>query len=54
MQIRSSGVDVQMEANMGVDLNETIDTIRQQYERAVLKNQFEAENWYKVKVRELF
>ncbi|XP_062861773.1 neurofilament medium polypeptide-like [Trichomycterus rosablanca] len=48
-QIQNSSVNVQMEANMGVDLTETIDTIRQQYERAVQKNREDTEDWYKAK-----
>lgn len=50
-QIRDSNVDVQMEAVKGEDINETIEKIRQQYEKAVQKNREETEAWYQNKVR---
>ncbi|KAK3569447.1 hypothetical protein QTP86_030083 [Hemibagrus guttatus] len=48
-QIRDSNVDVQMEAVKGEDINETIEKIRQQYEKAVQKNREETEAWYQNK-----
>lgn len=52
-QIRGTSVDVQMETAKGHDLNETIDKIRQQYEKATQKNQEETEAWYRSKVRDV-
>ncbi|MCI4378733.1 hypothetical protein PGIGA_G00219310 [Pangasianodon gigas] len=48
-QIRDASVDVQMEAAKGQDLSETIDKIRQQYEKAAQKNHEETEAWYQAK-----
>ncbi|KAF5899307.1 keratin, type I cytoskeletal 18-like, partial [Clarias magur] len=48
-QIRDSSVDVQMEAAKGDDLSETIDKIRNQYEKAAQKSREEAEAWYQGK-----
>ncbi|XP_036432962.1 keratin, type I cytoskeletal 18-like isoform X2 [Colossoma macropomum] len=48
-QIRGSSVDVQMEARRGDDLSETIDKIRQQYEKAMQKSREESEAWYQAK-----
>ena len=50
-QITGSSVDVQMEARRGDDLSETIDKIRQQYEKATQKRREETEAWYQAKVR---
>lgn len=51
-QIRDASVDVQMDTAKGHDLNETIDKIRQQYEKATQKNREETEVWYQSKVRD--
>lgn len=51
-QIGEANVDVQMEAMKGEDLSETIDKIRQQYERAVQKYREETQAWYQAKVRD--
>ncbi|MCJ8732854.1 hypothetical protein PDJAM_G00216040 [Pangasius djambal] len=48
-QIRDASVDVQMEAAKGQDLSETIDKVRQQYEKAAHKNHEETEAWYQAK-----
>ncbi|KAL7882233.1 hypothetical protein AOLI_G00090820 [Acnodon oligacanthus] len=48
-QIRGSSVDVQMEARKGDDLTETIDKIRQQYEKTMQKSREETEAWYQAK-----
>ncbi|KAL6484256.1 hypothetical protein MHYP_G00063010 [Metynnis hypsauchen] len=48
-QIRGSSVDVQMEARKGNDLTETIDKIRQQYEKTLQKSREETEAWYQAK-----
>ncbi|XP_017578374.2 protein piccolo-like [Pygocentrus nattereri] len=48
-QIRGSSVDVQMEARKGDDLSETIDKIRQQYEKTMQKSREETEAWYQAK-----
>ncbi|KAL7865238.1 hypothetical protein SRHO_G00104850 [Serrasalmus rhombeus] len=48
-QIRGSSVDVQMEARKGDDLSETINKIRQQYEKTMQKSREETEAWYQAK-----
>ncbi|XP_026126996.1 keratin, type I cytoskeletal 18 isoform X2 [Carassius auratus] len=48
-QINDSQVNVQMQTKNSADLNETIDNIRSQYERAVQKSREETEAWYKNK-----
>lgn len=53
-QIRDSSVEVHTEPAKSNDLMETIDKIRDQYEKAALKSREEAEAWFQGKVRELF
>ncbi|XP_052462645.1 neurofilament light polypeptide isoform X30 [Carassius gibelio] len=48
-QISDSQVNVQMESKNNADLNETINNIRTQYERAAQKSREETEEWYKNK-----
>uniref|UniRef100_A0A8C1PB45 Zgc:92380 n=1 Tax=Cyprinus carpio TaxID=7962 RepID=A0A8C1PB45_CYPCA len=48
-QISNSQVNVQMETKNSADLNETIDNIRTQYERAAQKSREETEAWYQNK-----
>ncbi|XP_059418494.1 keratin, type I cytoskeletal 18 [Carassius carassius] len=48
-QISDSQVNVQMESKNNADLNETINNIRAQYERAAQKSREETEEWYKNK-----
>ncbi len=49
-QISACQVNVQMDNKNSPDLNETIGTIRSQYERAVQKSREETEAWYQNKV----
>ncbi len=49
-QISDCQVNVQMDNKNSPDLNETIGTIRSQYERAVQKSREETEAWYQNKV----
>ncbi|KAF4087288.1 hypothetical protein AMELA_G00093880 [Ameiurus melas] len=48
-QITEASVDVQMDMAKSQNLSETIDKIRQQYAKAVQKNQEETEAWYQAK-----
>ncbi|XP_016299877.1 keratin, type I cytoskeletal 18 [Sinocyclocheilus anshuiensis] len=48
-QISGSQVNVQMETKNSADLNEVINNIRTQYERAVQKSREETEAWYQNK-----
>ncbi|XP_059356563.1 keratin, type I cytoskeletal 18-like [Carassius carassius] len=48
-QINDSQVNVQMQTKNSEDLNETINNIRSQYERAVQKSREETEAWYQNK-----
>uniref|UniRef100_A0A672JYL1 Keratin, type I cytoskeletal 18-like n=1 Tax=Sinocyclocheilus grahami TaxID=75366 RepID=A0A672JYL1_SINGR len=48
-QISDSQVNVQMETKNSTDLNEVINNIRTQYERAVQKSREETEAWYQNK-----
>ncbi|XP_056321894.1 keratin, type I cytoskeletal 18-like [Danio aesculapii] len=48
-QINDSQVNVQMENKNTADLNDTINNIRQQYERAAQKSREDTEAWYKNK-----
>ncbi|RXN23223.1 type I cytoskeletal 18-like protein [Labeo rohita] len=48
-QISDSQVNVQMEAKNSADLNETINNIRLQYERAAQKSREDTEAWYQNK-----
>lgn len=49
-QISDSQINVQMETKNNADLNEAINNIRTQYERAAQKSREETEAWYKNKV----
>nr|XP_015214593.1 PREDICTED: keratin, type I cytoskeletal 18-like isoform X1 [Lepisosteus oculatus] len=48
-QINDSSVSVEMDTPKGPDLNETINQIRKEYEKAVQKNQGDTEAWYQSK-----
>lgn len=49
-QISSSSISVEMDNRKGEDLNETINKIRKDYEKAALKNREDTEAWYQSKV----
>ncbi|XP_030002785.1 keratin, type I cytoskeletal 17-like [Sphaeramia orbicularis] len=52
-QMKSSSVNVEVDALPQVDLNKTLNEIRTQYEAIAEKNRREMEEWYKVKFDEL-
>lgn len=49
-QISSSSISVEMDNRKGEDLNETINKIRNDYEKAALKSREDTEAWYQSKV----